>query len=170
MNNISLLKCVFLVKCLFSNNIYDFGLMENDMKLQHLLIKDNFLMKLYSKNNLKDKYFEKFVSSCSSIQRQGSILHPLDAFCLIKKYSKIMPKIFKPEHLIDQLMLENQTTEVFDTLPEKTYQQAISALGFLLKHLFLRCYMNKLTYSCFSFGDSCALLRIHINVSTKFQS
>ena len=116
--------------------------MENDMKLQHLLIKDNFLMKLYSKNNLKDKYFEKFVSSCSSIQRQGSILHPLDAFCLIKKYSKIMPKIFKPEHLIDQLMLENQTTEVFDTLPEKTYQQAISALGFLLKHLFLRCYMK----------------------------
>ena len=98
--------------------------MENDMKLQHLLLKDNYLMKLYSENSLKDKHLEK----CSSIQRQGSMLHPLDAFCLIKKYSRSMPKIFKPEH--DQLMLENQTTEVFDTLPEKNYKQAISALGF----------------------------------------
>ena len=55
-----------------------------------------------------------------------------------------MPKIFKHEHLVDRLMLENQTTTVLDILSEKTYQQAISALGFMLKFLNLTLHYKPL--------------------------
>ena len=125
---------VFLVQCLFTKNIYDFGLMENDIKLQHLLLTDNLLMNHSTKKiDLKDDNLEKFMNACSSIQRQGSILHPIDAFCLIKKYSKYLPETLKQEHLINNLKLENQTTEVLETLSENTYRQALNALGIMLK-------------------------------------
>ena len=96
-----------------------------------------------------DDNLEKFVNACSSIQRQGrqgSILHLLDAFCLIKKYSKYLPETLKQEHVINQIKLENQTTEVLETLSENTYRQALNALGIMLKQfitflLFLR-FMN----------------------------
>ena len=125
---------VFLVKSVFSKNIYDFGLMENDIKLQHLLHFDNFLMNNYTKIDLKDDNFEEFVNSCSSIQRQGSIVHPLDAFCLIKKYTKYLPETLKQEHAFKQMSLENQTTELMETLSENTHSQALNSLGIMLKH------------------------------------
>ena len=104
--------------------------MENDIKLQHLLHKDNVLKNLYTKSDLKDTNLDKIVHSCSISNRQGNILHPLDAFCLIKKYSKNFPTIFK-----SQLTLENQTTKVLEPLSESTYKKAICALGLTLKHL-----------------------------------
>ena len=120
---------VFVLQCLFSSNIYDFGLMENDIKLQHLLLQDNVLTNLYTKTDLKDPSLDKIVHSCSLSQRQGNILHPLDAFCLIKKYSKNFSKIVE-----SQPMLENQTTKGFEPLSESTYNKAICALGLMLKH------------------------------------
>ena len=125
---------VLLVQCLFSKNIYDFGLMENDIKLQHLLLIDNFLMNHYTTIDSKDGDLEKFVNSCSSIRRQGRILHPLDAFCLIKKYSKYLPETLKQEHIINQIKPENPTKELLETLSENTYRQALNALGIMLKH------------------------------------
>ena len=122
---------VFELQCLFSSHIYDFGLMENDIKLQHLLLQDNVLTNhLHTKSDLKDTNLDKIVHSCALSQRQRNILHPLDAFCLIKKYSKNFSKIFK-----SQPMLENQTTKVFEPLSESTYNKAICALGLMLKHL-----------------------------------
>ena len=125
---------IFLFQCLFSKNIYDFGLMENDIQLQHLLLIDNLLMDHYNKKiDTNNDNLEKFINACSSIQRQGSVLHPLDAFCLIKKYSKYLPETLKQEHVINQIKLENQTTEVLGTLSENTYRQALNALGIMLK-------------------------------------
>ena len=100
--------------------------MENDIKLQHLVLKDNVLSNLYSKTNSKNQKMDQIVSSFSSCQTQaqGSIIHPLDAFCLIKKYSKNFQKIIK-----SQPILENQTSQVIEPLSERTFNQALGALG-----------------------------------------
>ena len=106
--------------------------MENDIKLQHLLLKDNVLRSIYSETNSKDKKVDQIVTSCSLSQKQEqeSIIHPLDAFCLIKKYSKNFQKIIK-----SQTMLGNQTNLVIESLSESTFNKAFGALGLTLKHL-----------------------------------
>ena len=104
--------------------------------------------------------------SCSSIQRQGRILHPLDAFCLIKKYTKYLPDTSKQEHIINQIKLENPTTDLLETLSENTYRQALNALGIMLK-LFLP-FLISLEFMISYFHTDTAKGKIYIPIYKRY--
>ena len=139
----SLYPSVFLIQCLLSNNIYDFGLIENDIKLNQLLLEDKVLTTLLIKIDEKDDEIGKIISSCSLSQNQGRMLHPIDAFCLIKKYYKNTPKIIESINSMNQTMLHNLSTSVLETLSEETYNKALAALGLLLKLCYFHIIYNK---------------------------
>ena len=120
-----MLYMAFLRQGLIANNIYDFGLIENDIKLQILLTEDKMFMKtLFNRNSTDEDLKEKLLNSCSPSPNKTHLLHPFDALCLIRKYARILPKIQKSFDLTE--------TKVLKTISEETYDKAVGALGIVL--------------------------------------